>query len=83
MAISPTGGNWNLDYASVYINSADSYGLSVDNLVTTGDTNIGISNTVYGAIYAVNTIDLGSGTDVNISDCGTKLQYNTSNYGHC
>ena len=77
------GGNWNLDYASVYINSADSYGLSVDNLVTTGDTNIGISNTVYGAIYAVNTIDLGSGTDVNISDCGTKLQYNTSNYGHC
>ena len=77
------GGNWNLDYASVYINSADSYGLSVDNLVTTGDTNIGISNTVYGAIYAVNTIDLGSGTDVNISDCGTKLPYNTSNYGHC
>ena len=77
------GGNWNLDDASVYINSADSYGLSVDNLVTTGDTNIGISNTGYGAIYAVNTIDLGSGTDVNISDCGTKLPYNTSNYGHC
>ena len=66
------GGDWTLDDSSITINDCDSYGLSVTNLTTTGNSKLDISNTTFSAIYGHQSLNFGGNTVVNVSNCGPK-----------
>ena len=78
------GGAWKVsDSATLTVSNCGSYGLSVYSLETTGTSNVNVSNTGIGAIYATKTIKIGTGTTVNIENCCTGTMPYTSKWGSC
>ena len=77
------GGQWTVADSTINIDGCGSYGLSVSNLTTTGNTDININDTGYGAIYVYNDLVLNDGTDVVITNCGGTDLPRESIYGDC
>ena len=77
--------NWKVS-GTVEFEQCGSYGMSVESLTTDGGS-ISVKNVKYGAIYAVNSINIGNGTTVTIDTCGNNLPKETAegqqNFGDC
>ncbi len=75
------GGEWNIEGSTVTIDGCGSYALSVKTINTT-NSNINISEVGIGAIYAIESAEIGANTKVTIDDCGSKLPWTTTS-GYC
>ena len=76
------GGTYVFNNADINVDGCDSYGFSVYNMTTSGNTTIDISNTSFSAIYGHTKLDFGGNTVVNVSNCGKGMPSGAEQWGY-
>ena len=71
------GGVWNINGSDITVNGCGSHALSTEKFVTTGTTNISVSNANMFALFG-SVIDLGDNTTLTVTNCGSSLNGQTT-----